>query len=374
MILLFTKTIPNKPYQINVDVGSPDDIANESNAMFFTPSNEQTFWTPTPVPAQNCNYPININDLFPYWLQKESKLTPANIIELTKQYYDWLNCGSSDINASGFFSNQRINDVETTQDEFVKYLASTYIPSIPSDSINYPGYDGGSVDQEKIRSLIDNVKVNLYTIKGSDSSYKSTIHELYDIDPDAVSVSYPKNFVLRLNGGRFDWMRDDTVNPSESQSTFEPNLTSSYLNISVISDTNMWQDYSYVVNVSGLSPANYETVVRPLLHPAGTSDFFQTKQDIFSNVEDSVVAKTYETPIVINYRGYTLGSFGSLATCYPGFTSAPTYTFPSWDEEISVKYYSVMTFGMINIKDFVLLSPLEGFTFPNETRSVTVCP
>jgi hypothetical protein len=29
----------------------------------------------------------------------------------------------------------------------------------------------------------DNVKVNLYTIKGSDSSYKSTIHELYDIDP-----------------------------------------------------------------------------------------------------------------------------------------------------------------------------------------------
>lgn len=374
MILLFTKTISNKPYQINVDVGSPDDIANESNAMFFTPSNQQTFWTPTPVPAQNCNYPININDLFPYWLQKESKLTPANIIELTKQYYDWLNCGSSDINASGFFSNQRINDVETTQDEFVKYLASTYIPSIPSDSINYPGYNGGSVDQEKIRSLIDNVKVNLYTIKGSDSSYKSTIHELYDIDPDAVSVSYPKNFVLRLNGGRFDWMRDDTVNPSESQSTFEPNLTSSYLNISVISDTNIWQDYSYVVNVSGLSLAAYDGVIRPLLHPAGTLDFFQIRQDIFNNTAEVITTTTDEIPVIINYVGYTFGSTTSLARCVLGPGSHPTFVFPTWDKQIS-GYPTGVSFGGINIVDFLLLTPLTGFTYPNDARAALgVCP
>jgi len=373
MILFFTKTIPNKPYRINVDVGDPDEIADESNAMFFTPSNVQTFWTPTPVPAQNCNYPININDLFPYWLQKESKLTPANIIELTKQYYDWLNCGSSDINASGFFSNQRINDVETTQDEFVKYLASTYIPSIPSDSINYPGYSDGSVDQEKIRSLIDNVKVNLYTIKGSDSSYKSTIHELYDIDPDAVSVSYPKNFVLRLNGGRFDWMRDDTVNPSESQSTFEANLTSSYLNISVLPDTNFWQDYSYVVNVSGLSLAAYDGVIRPLLHPAGTLDFFQIRQDIFNNTAEVITTTTDEIPVITNYVGYTFGSTTSLARCVLG-AGSPTFVFPTWDKEISA-YPTGVSFGGINIVDFLLLTPLTGFTHPNDARAALgVCP
>ncbi len=102
-------------------------------------------------------------------------------------------------------------------------------------------------------------------------------------------------------------------------------------------------------------------------------DNYQASLDHFNNLKDTTQIKKNEIPIIINYRGYTLGSFDSLATCYTGFTSAPTYTFPSWDEEISTKYYSGMTFGKIDIKDFLLLCPLEGFTFPNETRSVTVC-
>jgi hypothetical protein len=373
MILFFSKNIPNKTSQTNTQVSSIGGVDSETKFGSVAQPVAQ-FFTPTQPPPRTCKYPINISELFPYWLQKDSG-DSASLITLTDAYYQWLSCYTKDINEVSFFRLEDLTDLEQMPGDYVKYLASTYLNSLPSEYINSPGYTGGIVDEKDIKNLIDNVKINLYSRKGTDESFKLVINELFGVEPERISVSYPKKYVMRLNSGTFDWMQTETGVQVDNPTIFNPEITASYLNFSVLYDANdIWQDYSYVVNVSGLSPTNYETVVRPLVHPAGTSDFFQIRQDILNNVQTAVTAKTYETPIVINYRGYTLGSFSSLDTCYPGFTSAPTYTFPSWDEEISVKYYSGMTFGMINIKDFVLLSPLAGFTFPNETRSVTVCP
>ena len=128
-------------------------------------------------------------------------------------------------------------------------------------------------------------------------------------------------------------------------------------------DNGLWQDYSYVVNVSGLSLEAYTNVVRPLLHPAGTADFFQIRQDIFNNNSETVSVFTSEIPKINNYYGYTMGSFSSLSSCDGG---DQTFVFPSWDEEISL-YNSGVTFGNINIVDFTTLTPKSGMGYPNES-------
>jgi hypothetical protein len=58
-----------------------------------------------------------------------------------------------------------------------------------------------------------------------------------------------------------------------------------------------------------------------------------------------------------------------LAVCSGG--TEPIYTFPYWDKEISA--YPGISFGNINIADFLLLSPAAGYTYLNETRAGITC-
>jgi len=370
MIFWFNSNIPNKGYQTNAEVISVNTSTQEvlTSSRSNAQSQFQALTPQTPLPS-TCNYPLDIADIFPYWLKRESYGISASLISFTKLYYDWLVCENSDVNAVGFLNMESIKDPETMPDAYVKHLSNTYLNSIPTSSINYPGYSDGAVDQSKIRSLIDNVKVNLYSRKGTNSSYKLVINELFDVHTDSVIISYPKTFVMRLNGGIYDWMTDGVTSSTDDQNVFKPEMTSSYLNFSVLYDGNLWQDYSYVVNSSGVSADAYNRVIRPLLHPAGTLDFFEIRQDIFNNHNDVFETEKQEIPQIENYLGYTLGSTTSLAVCSVGITAQ--YTFPYWDKEISA--YPGISFGSINIADFLLLSPAAGYTYLNETRAGITC-
>ena len=321
MILIFKKFITKKPREINVAIDSFEEIQNEEsiNLVNFP----QAF--PSAVPP-SCAYPLDIMSLFPRWLHKISISGDANLIELTKQYYDWLVCKSNDINSVGFLNLESINDIETMPNSYVKYAASSYLPSLHTNVINYDGYTGGHVDQNKIRLLLDNVKTNLYSRKGSKQSYDTVVDTLFGISAENINISYPKKFVMRLNSGKYDWMGIETVELGEA----------------------------------------YTNVVRPLVHPAGTADFFQIRQDIFNNNSETVSVFTSEIPKINNYYGYTMGSFSSLSSCDQGPGGDKTFVFPSWDEEISL-YNSGVTFGNINIVDFTTLTPKSGMGYPNES-------
>lgn len=357
MILFFTNSLIKKTQEVNVSLGDFNQEEEKQN------SNVVMKMAPGPVPA-SCVYPIDIPSLFPRWLQKISTSGNSNLIELTKRYYNWLVCESYDINSVGFLDLESINDIENMPDSYVKYMASTYLPSINPMSINYPGYSDGNIDHSKIRLLLDNIKINLYSRKGSKDSYVIAINELFDILPENINISYPKKFVMRLNGGRYDWMGLETTQVPDTIASITPELTSSFLNFSVLSDNSLWQDYSYVVNVAGLSLDAYNNVIRPLLHPAGTADFFEIREDIFNNNSETIHFSASEIPVIRNYRGYTLGSSTSLSSCSQG-AGYRTFVFPSWDIEISS--HSGVTFGNINIDDFLLLTPQSGSVYPNES-------
>ena len=370
MLLFFSKTPQNKQYITNAalyGVETPEDTGDFDPPII---SQLSAFFAPNENVPQSCSYPLNVRELFPYWLRIANEGNPL-IIGLTEYYYKWLSCNTSDINSLSFFRLEDLVDVENIPEELIEHLVDTYLNSYPKKEIQ-----NGTVSPEKLKNIIDNVKVNLYAKKGASDSFKLLINEFFGVDPDKISVSYPKQYVLRLNSGRFEWMR---TSPLEEQNLkqqeypeFFKNTTGSFLNYSVLYDNDLWQDFSYVVNTPEVTVDQYTNTIRPLVHPAGTKDFFQIRFDLFNNdVQEEVQVTEYETPTIQNYALYTIGSTGTIgysfgcSGAYGGVTGQPSYLFPYWDEEIATYYIQGMSFGEINTGDFFTLYPGVGFTFLN---------
>jgi len=358
MFVVYTDSIPNKIYDINSNVSG--FTSAETFSAGFQPIT--SFFSFISGLSASCEYPLSIRELFPYWMRVDSNGNSV-LISLTEQYYKWLVCNSTDINDISFLKLEDLFNLETIPAELLTNLANTYVNSLPPSQIT-------NLSSTNLKSLIENIKVNLYNKKGTKDSVKYLISTLFGIEATEISVSYPKRYVLTLNGGNYDWMRDNlgpTGQYSPNPESFRPQLTGSRLNFSVIRDGDMWQEYSYVVNATGLTSSYYQDILSPIIHPIGTKYFVNTRQDIFNNEYDSLSFITiYEIPKIQNYTGYTLGStttIGYTFGCASGLT-APTYVFPSWDVEIS--QIPGISFGNININDFLTLLPLPGFTFPNE--------
>lgn len=366
MIIFFTKTLQDKTYATNYDLSDIDLEPRTQIESLVQPM--QALVVPTEQPPTTCKYPLNIKELFPYWLRLSSNGNSA-LISLTQSYYDWLACNAqSSINDVSFFRLEDLINLEYIPDELVKNLSYTYFNAFPSSSI------GTYVSPDKIKTLIDNIKINLYSTKGSETSFKLLISDLFGVDPVDVSVTYPKKYILRLNGGRYEWMRDNlnaTGDYSVNIDEFYPQLSGSYLNYSVLQDNDVWQEFSYIVNTPGICLDVYSNTVRPVLHPAGTKDIFNVVYQSAGGANGDNAVVTNEISTLANYALYTLGSTASIghtfgcSGAYGGVTGYPIYTFPSWDIDISGKYYSGMTFGEINIGDFLYLTPIPGNTYPN---------
>ena len=356
MILIFK----NNNYELNT---SPTDFGLTAGSFSDATTNISSFFMKTAETGVTCAYPQNIKNLFPRWLRLSNN-NNSILIALTEQYYEWLSCNCNDITDVGFLSLEDLTNIDNIPTDLLTNLANSYINAIPQQSIT-----DGLITETGLKNLIKNIKTNLYAKKGTEESIKLVINQGFGVPVESISIGYPKKYILRLNSGNFDWMRDNLNSVGEYVPTVYPQLSGSRLNFSVISDGDIWQAYSYVVNCSALSEAQYTGVVRPVTHPSGFKDLFNYKPNVFNNTNNSNSGITIvEIPKIQNYGGYTLGSSQSIGYtfgCASGFT-APYYLFPSWDYEIS-SYPAGSTFGVIVLSDFFELTPIPGYTFPNET-------
>ena len=287
MILWFTnKKIKNTQSQVFEEITDSKIPPVADLAVAPLQQSIVAFFAPNEQPTTSCAYPMRVEELFPYWLRQNVQGS-SNLLLMTKKYYDWLSCGMSE-NSVSFLNLEDLIDIETIPDELLKHQLFSYVNSFPVENIKTADNPNGNVDPAGVRKLFDNVKINLYTKKGTEESFKLVLENLFGIPANKVSISYPKRYVMRLNGGRFDWMRDDNSKSepyTNNKSSYNPQLVGSYLNHSILQDNNLWQEYSYVLNISGLSADAYQSTVRPLVHPAGTKDFYNVRQDIYQHVD-----------------------------------------------------------------------------------------
>lgn len=380
MILLFTpksytKNIATELYEEILDLKIPEVTE------FAEPLQQSiiTFFAPTEQVEASCNYLLDIEALFPFWMKQSNKGT-SNLILMTKEYYNWLACNSP--GEVSVLNLEKLIDIDEIPDNLLKYKLFSYINSFPTEKLATADNPSGNIDPLLLRRLFDNIKINLYGRKGTEESFRSILSDIYGIPAENVSISYPKRYILRLNGGRYDWMRNDTAvigEYSTNPASFNPQLVGSYLNHSVIQNNDLWNEFSYVLNITGISAEIYRETVRPLVHPAGTKDFYDVNYELFNNANDNSNNVRYELPVVGNYAFYNLFSSESLFGCCgcsgisAGSDPWPSHVFPNWDTEINAKYYSGMTFGQIQIGDFIKLTPADGYTYVNLETTCNNC-
>ena len=144
---------------------------------------------PNQATEPNCRYPIQLEELFPLWLKDNTNEGYSDLILFTKSYYDWLSCNSDDDSVS-FLNLEALIDTSNIPQKLLKNKLFSYINSFPTDQIK--NGTEGIVEPNNIRNLLDNVKITLYTKKGTEESFKLLLETLFNVDADSVIISYPK--------------------------------------------------------------------------------------------------------------------------------------------------------------------------------------
>lgn len=393
-MILFLKKKKNKQYNINTSIqnidvepvadykktygeyASPPLIQNKSQAQELVQLTSYTTAL-TAIPEIKKEYPLIIKHQFPRWLRDnfDGESSPSRLIKLMQYYYEWLVNIPETLNDVDLFYLDKNYDLDRTNSSFLQHLAYTYINSLDPNQI-IKDDTGGFVSQDALRNFITNIKVNFYQIKATTKSFLHIISELLEIDVNKVNITYPKQYVLRLNGGRFPWMSsygERGVGEYSLNQNYYPSLGGSLLNRSVIHDNDFWQDYSYLIDtIDENNSEKYTQVVAPLVHPAGMRYFFESGASFFEDLNEIDSQTEYERPIIGNYAQYSLNSASTIGSCNGCYSAEnmPTYVFPNWDAEIKTKlangtYPIGLTFGSIYIGDFLELKVVTGDSYPN---------
>jgi hypothetical protein len=315
--------------------------------------------------------PIAVKNQVPQWLVNSD----SKIVDFLQFYYDWLTdgYGYTGINMMNMFS---MFDIENTSEIALPHFIETYAPDIKGI------YELGITLQpspENIKNTITNIRTEVYQRKSNEDAFRALMNSLFSVNSDTINFSYPKRKILRLNGGRLDWMSSsDYYGSTGEYSEDRYTIVGSHLNQGVLPDSGMWQEFSYLIT-SEIDDSNpyYEAVVKETLHPAGLVGLYE-KIERYS--EGGFVPEPpidYETPKVSNYYPYNLTSSESLPKCsgctgnlfIPGWTF-PTFVYPTWDVEIMNG--ASANFGSIRLWDFFTLNSLPGEDSPNDAIG-TLC-
>ena len=303
---------------------------------------------------------IDIRHLIPLWLLDRN--ANGNMVKFVQAYYDWLyNKADYQLSTTTFHSSglRKLIDLEDTPVEFLKHFAYTYASGFPeyllepSEEVTEVDEDTGDnityfIDRTSlVRDFIKGIRTNFYQKKSTEEAYQYFFQTLYGID-NPVDFFYPKKWILRLNGGRFeDW--EIAPPPDSSQGgTYDystdnyqtQNLGGSYLNGPyIIQDSYWYQNYSYLMKagIEGedeeqfIDPDTglpiYDDLMQSLLHPAGLKGFFEkTEIDYIPPDDYEGGVGLCESPVLGNYFPYRVGDGdGNIAHCIGCSGSGFTY-------------------------------------------------
>ena len=315
--------------------------------------------------------PIIVKNQAPQWLVDSN----SKLVDFLQIYYNWLSdgYGYTGVNMMNMLS---MFDIENTPEITLPHFIETYAPDIKGI------YDLGLTLQpsdQNIKNTIVNIRTEVYQRKSNEDAFRALMNSLFSINPDTIKFSYPKRKILRLNGGKFDWMSSsDYYGGTGEYSDDRYTMVGSHLNQGVLPDSGMWQEFSYLVT-SEIDDSNpyYEAVVKETLHPAGLLGLYEKLERYSEGAYVPEPPSDYELPRVVHYYPYTLGSTGTLDKC-SGCTGAlsrpgwyyPTFVYPTWDVEIMAGQSA--NFGSIIIRDFLELNSEAGAESPNDNIG-TIC-
>ena len=152
------------------------------------------------VKAASIEYPIKIENIFPYWTNIKKDITQPNLIDLIKEYYNWLYSDTTNprsgaaVNSNfGFFELHKIKDWNNYTTDFnFQSVLNLYLPDLDKSLI------GTEITKEEVKEILNGIKIKLYDKKGTEQSFKYLISLVFGIDQNNVWITYPKKYLFNI--------------------------------------------------------------------------------------------------------------------------------------------------------------------------------
>lgn len=391
MILVFpsSKNINHTLIELSPTIDQEKIDLNVSEASFINLNRLSNI----SVNSSYCGTNFDITKYIPLWVvyEKQERIqggesNPISIFDFLQKYYDWLYC---DLPGGGEYSlSQRLLDlidIEKTKKQYYKNFLFTFASGIDESFLEE---NGGAIQDQAFETFINGIRRNLYLRKTNLEAVIYFFKTLFSINEDNIRVYYPKENILRLNGGKFF---HESFEFSGLTGTYSQiySLSGSYLNFGRLQDSDWIQDYSYLLKV-GVDADLYSEIYKEVMHPAGLRVVFEKEMSDYEGPgsgDDSNLLCEY--PTLKNYTAYRMGvTYNTIIgttyginlyglTCCNGFSSGftlgftgPSYYFPNWNGTITAS-----RFNDINIFDFFTMCYVSGFTSPNDgvTCNPTPC-
>ena len=129
---------------------------------------------------------------FPAFYKEEG----PNFIAFVKAYYEWLESTNETLYRARSLLDY--NDIDTTEEEFIKYFKNTYLHSLPE-----------SIIADK-RLLVKHI-LDLYRSKGTPRAYELLFRMLFN---EAIELYIPGDFILKPSDG--EWVLPRYIEVSDS--------------------------------------------------------------------------------------------------------------------------------------------------------------
>ena len=329
---------------------------------------------------------LNIEKYIPYWIVKEKVDRGGDtltIFDFIQKYYDWLYCSSDECGGSGYILENKlldIIDIDKTKELYYKKLFFSYFGDFDENE-KVKDVNGLVIDNQTVASFVKNIKPKFNEKKGSEESLHLFFNKLFSVDLDDIEISYPKEQLLKLNGGAF----------SSPYFGFSGGVNNNLcaLNKFRFQDGNFFQDYSYTIHTGiTLASSGYVPLYLRSLHPIGLKCLLELRIDDYEVFEENDEQYVTQTPLLKNYSSYIIGvTYGNNNTygisiqgqTYYGLTyttgcttnffggPSPTYMFPSWSIGMSEKEkFSDMVINTMSelVYDINTVNPNNNTTCP----------
>jgi hypothetical protein len=351
--------------------------------------------------GNTCPTNYDITSQIPLWVVYEKQqrindgLSGLSIYDFIQKYYDWLYC-DGDTGAQYELGKRLLDnvDIEKTRSVFLQRLASIYANGFDNSAL---AVNGGLIQEENLRKFLTGIKRAFYHKKTTEDGIKYFFETLFGVNQEDIQIQIPKQYILRLNGGKFFDDNYKFVNMGAT-SYDAGNFLASYLNGSRLQDGNWIQDWSYLLKV-GVPAYYYKDVYLNIAHPAGIKVVFEktladyqgpTFDDTIPTVCDSAFLRNYAAyGISFDYAGYTSGleyayssywdnvegltfiglprNTGCCGASFAGFTGT-TNLFPNWTEQRTTTNFKDI---YINTMFDLCFSQLEVAGSPNSGYSTS---
>ena len=304
--------------------------------------------------SRNCceSGTLNIEKYIPSWIIQEKETKGGDVLtifDFIQKYYDWLYCSSDYCGGSGYILEDKlleVIDVEKTKELYYKKIFFSYFGDFDENE-QIKDVNGLVIDNETVANFVKNIKTKFNSRKGSIDSLNLFFNKLFSVNLNDISITYPKEQILRLNSGAF----------SSQNSGFSGNVQNGTFNNYRLQDGNWFQEYSYILHTGlTLDISDYYSFYSRSLHPSGLKCILERRIEdyIIDPVDPDNSVTMSQVQKIGNYSAYILGQTYNnnstyelivSGTTYYGLTytvgctlsgssfgAIPSYVFPSWTD------------------------------------------